>query len=253
MKNVFCTVILSFLLFISVAAQNKQTDRDFDGIRGSVKSVVTERADLKKSSGKMVESKRRYESEVEYDKSGNILRRKDYNYADGALRESAIYKIIDGDKVSIEEDIETPGKITGSLSIESDRTPKAFDPRYSYKYKYKYDSGGNISEEAYYQNDGSLWMTYVYITKGNEKEELVYDENGKLNQKLIRRFDDKKNEIEIIYYDTETNKMNGTMTFEYIEFDAKGNWTKRYSFEGDEEKNFAIKPSEAEYRKIIYF
>lgn len=253
MKNLSCTVVLFFLLFISVAAQNKQTDRDFDGIRGSVKSVVTERADLKKSFGKMIESKRRYESEVEYDKSGNTLRRKDYNYADGALRESTIYKFIDGDKVSIEEDIETPGKITGSSPTEIDRTVKTLDPRYSFKYKYKYDRDGNISEEAYYQNDGSLWMTYVYTTKGKEKEELAYDKNGSLNQKLVRKFDDQNNEIEIIYYDTKNNEINGKVTFKYIEFDAKGNWTKRQSFEGDKEGKFVMKPSEVSYRKLIYY
>jgi hypothetical protein len=238
---------------MSVVAQNKQTDREFDGIKGSVKSVITERADVKKSSGVLVESNRRSESEFEYDKSGNSLARKYYEYREGGLREAIVYKTIDGDKVSIEEDVETPGKITASSPIQNTKNAKSFDPRYSFKYKYKYDLKGNISEEAWYQSDGSLWMRYVYSTKEKEKEELVYDEDGNLNQKSVRNFDDKNNEVELIYYDTENNKVIGKETFEYIEFDAKGNWTKRITYEGDEESKFVMQPREVTYRTISYF
>ncbi len=252
MKLLTTTISFVLLLSLSVLAQKQKTDRETDGLKGLIKSVFTERADLKKTSGKSVESKRKSESEYTYDKIGNRLTWKSYDYLSGTLFDSVIYSRIDGHKVSIYKEIENPSKIT-AMSAPSDKPQKPFDTRYNYKFKYKYDSDGNVSEEAWIQSNGDLWLRYVYNFKGNQREELVYSADSSLNQKYLYTLDDKGNEIEMLAYDTETNKLEGKETYKYLEFDAKGNWTKRITSEGDDETKFVVKPREFLYRKLTYF
>ncbi len=154
MKLLTTTIVFILFLSFSVLAQKQKNDRETDGFKGLVKSVLTERANLKKTSGKLVESNRRPESESTYDKSGNHLTWKDYDYTTGNLFDSVIYSRVDGDKVSIFEEVENPNKITQIISAPSDKSTKPSDTRYSYKFKYKYDRDGNVSEEAWYQSNG---------------------------------------------------------------------------------------------------
>ena len=252
MKLPTLTIFFILLLFSSGFAQIQKTDRETDGLKGSVKSVRTEIADLKKTRGKLVESKRRHKEAITYDSNGNRLTWKTYDYLSGALFDSVTYSRVNGDKVSIYEEVNNPNKITQVVSVPNDKPTKSSDPYLSYKFKYKYDSDGNVSEEAWYQN-GSLWLRYVYNFKGNQKVELVYSADGSLNQKYVYTLDDKGNEIEMLAYDTETNKLEGKETYKYLEFDAKGNWTKRITSEGDENSKFVVKPREVLYRTLTYF
>jgi len=253
MKLLTTTIVFILLLNFSVLAQNKKMDRETDGLKSSVKSVLTEIANLKKTSGKLVDSDRRHKEAITYDSNGNRLTWKTYDYLTGTLFDSVIYTRIDGDKVAIYEEVDSPNKIIQITSAPSDKPTKSSDPRYTNKFKYKYDSDGNMSEEAWYQNDGSLWLRYVYKFKGNQKEELVYSADGTLNQKYVHTLDDKGNEIETLFYDTEKNKLESKETYKHLEFDAKGNWTKRITSEGDEESKFVVKPREILYRKLTYF
>jgi hypothetical protein len=252
MKLLTITIVFILLVSFNVLAQNKKTDRETDGLKGSVKSVLTEIANLKKISGKLVESDRRHKEAINYDSNGNRLTWKTYDYLSGALFDSVTYTHVDGDKVSIYEEVNNPNKITQITTVPDDKPTKSSDPYLSYKFKYKYDSNGNVSEEAWYQS-GSLWLRYVYNYKGNQKEELVYSADGSLNQKYVYTLDDKGNEIEMLSYDTEKNKLEGKETYKYLEFDAKGNWTKRITSEGDEESKFVVKPREVLYRTLTYF
>lgn len=252
MKLLTTTIVFILLFCFSVLAQNQKTDRETDGLKGSVKSVLTEIANIKKTSGKLVESNRRHKEAITYDSNGNRLTWKTYDYLSGALFDSVTYTRVNGDKVSIYEEVNNPNKITQIITVPDDKPTKSADPYLSYKFKYKYDSNGNVSEEAWYQS-GSLWLRYVYNFKGNQKKELVYSADGSLNQKYVYTLDDKGNEIEMLTYDTEKNKLEGKETYKYLEFDAKGNWTKRITSEGDEESKFVVKPREVLYRTLTYF
>jgi Txe/YoeB family toxin of Txe-Axe toxin-antitoxin module len=110
-----------------------------------------------------------------------------------------------------------------------------------------------MTEEVWYHSDGSLWLRYVYAIKGNQKARLLYDKNGSLNHKYISTFDDKGDEIERLYFDTDKDKPKGKETYQYLEFDEKGNWTKRITSEGSKERKFVVKPREIMYRTITYF
>ena len=48
MKSPISTIVFILLLSLFVLAQSQKTDRETDGLKGSVKSVLTEIADLKK-------------------------------------------------------------------------------------------------------------------------------------------------------------------------------------------------------------
>lgn len=251
MKSFAVTVLFLILLSFSVFAQKRQTDREFDGLKGAVKSVLTERADYRNISKKSGEINRRRESEITYDAKGSRLTWKYYDYRSGDLFDSVRYQLLDGDKISIYEKVDSPNRITAKIDApEKSANP---DSRYTYKLKYKFDDAGNVREEAWYQTDGKLWLRYVYNAKDNQTEELVYDADGKLNQKMIHIYDAKQNETETVFYDVKTDKPDGAEFFQYLEFDAKGNWTKRIVSESDGKSRSLIQSRELMYRTLTYY
>jgi len=251
MKLSISAIILTLLISLSALAQKQQTDREADGLKGAVKTVVTEEAKLGDDTGRLVEYERKPESEVAYDADGNHVSRKAYDYT-GALFELVSYRRVKGDKVAIYGDVENKNGIV-EMSVPANQPKRRSDSQYTYKFKYKYDKDGNVSEEAWYRNDGSLWLKYVYKVKGTRKEELVYSEDGSLNQKYAYNLNDKGDKVEMLVYDTEKNSVGSKETYKYVEFDSKGNWTKRITSEGEKESNFSLRPLKVTYRTISYF
>lgn len=241
-------------LFTSVAfGQVKQTDREFEGLKGKVKSVLTERADAKTKSGKVVETKRRKVSDLLYDSDGGTSVLKNYDWNSGELSDTDTYLQIDGDKAFKTE--MGPAAITGTFAEQPPdaKASKPWDPRYDYRFKYKYDNRGRIVESTMWQGDGDLWLRYRYEYAEGERRELVYDAEGALNQKYIYKLDAKGNEIELITYDAATGKIEGKEKYEYLGFDAQGNWTKRIEYEADSDSGFKFKLREVKYRRLIYY
>ena len=247
------TLALTLLFLVSMVGigQPAKPDWKIDGYFGPVKRVVMERADIKLSKGKEVESKRRLAEDIEYDRGGNRLRQLSFEYTSGLLRETAIYKFIDGDQVVVFDIGNAPGAIVASSTIETPR--KNYDPRYDFKFKYKYDGEGSVLEKAWWQSDGDLWLRYVYTYTGNEKSELVFDAEGKLDQKYLYKFDPNGNLIEAIIFDIDEDRPSEKIAYTYLAFDPKGNWTKRSEAAGEKEDGFKKKPREMTYRKIIYY
>lgn len=247
------SILAITLLFASIStAQLPKSDRITDGLKGPAKSVLTERADLKKKSGNWVEVNRRNQEAITYDTDGRRTTWKTYDYLNGTLFDSVIYRMIDGEKVSLYEKGDSPNKIT-SISTQRTGLLPLSDPRYDYKLKYKYDSDGNVTEEIWYQNDGSIWMRYTYKFGGNEIQELVYSKDGSLDQKVVHIFDKKENETQTVFYDVKADSIDEKVNYEYLHFDTKGNWTKRRVLTGNREGKFVMKPRETNYRIISYF
>ncbi len=252
MRSLYISLAILFIVSANVLGQKPQTDRKFEGYKGLVKRVVTERADWKIKKGKSIESNRRLEQDIEYDRDGNVLKELSYDYVSGLLREVAVYKKIDGEKTVCYPEGEMPGGISNTIIVKDvDHIPR--DPQYSFKFEYKYNSDGKIVEEAWWENTGELWLRYVYTYEGDKRTELVYDANGELNQKYISIFDKNDNLIEQSIYDTDTDSVIEKSAYKYLEFDTTGNWTKRSESAGDDESNFVEKPREITYRKINYF
>ena len=250
MKRPISIIIVASVLFLPALAQKRQTDREADGLKGAVKTVFVEEAKTRSDSGKMAEYDRKPESEVTYDDAGNHVTRKAYDYT-GSLFESVRYSRLNGDKVAIYADVENEN----TLVVETPGPPRDrdFDDRYTYRFKYKFDRDGNVSEEAWYNSAGSLWLKYVYKVTTARREELVYSADGSLNQKYVYILDGKGSELEMLVYDVAKNSVKSKEAYQYPELDSNGNWIRRMTSEGDKESNFALKPSKITYRKIAYF
>lgn len=239
-----------FMLAGLAGASGQKPEVIRDGYFGRVKNVITERADLKKAKGKYIESRRRLENNITYGPDGNRSRELSYDYAQGLLREIAVYKTIDGSRVLIFEDGNTPGKIVATSEVPKE---KPWDPRFTYSFKYEFDRKGNLLEEAWWQSNGVLWLRYEFSYKGNQKEELVYDGEGKLDQKYLYKLDDRGRILEEVIFDAETNSELERVTYDYLEFDKSGNWTRRRESAGDKETKFILKPREMTYRRHTYY
>jgi hypothetical protein len=241
-----------FLVVATISAQTMQSDREFAGLKGNVKSVSTERTDAKRKAGRIVESNRRKHEYTTYRPGGTVSSYTLYHWETGEVFETNTYSQIDGDKVSKIE--MGSGAITATFTVKSSDTKpaKRWDPGYDYKFKYKFDDRGRIIEEAWWQSDGDLWMRYVYEYAQGERRVLVYHKDGAFNQKYIYKLDSIGNETEMVTYDTDSGRISGKERYEYLSFDPVGNWTKRieYEAEGDTAK---FKPREVKYRTLIYY
>lgn len=85
MKRAALSIALLALLPTAAPAQRRETDRDVDGLKGTVSSVVTEVASYKLVSGESVEQSRRPSEQITYDPGGNRLELKEYD-EEGRLR-----------------------------------------------------------------------------------------------------------------------------------------------------------------------
>ena len=240
------------LLACNSLSQTRQSDREFEGLKGKVKSVLTETADATLKSGKVVEANRRKNEYLEFRLDGGDDKTIYYTWDSGLVRETTTYITVDGDKASISK--LGPSAITGSINGSINGKPsKPRDPRYGFKLKYKYDDKGRISEEAWWANDGDLWLRYLYEYANGVRHETVFDEDGKLNQKYDYKLDAKGNDVEMIAYDVKTGKVHWKERYEYVSFDSHHNWTKRVEFESKSGSDSKFKVSEVEYRTLTYY
>ena len=79
MKPIFLTLLLISLSTFSAVGQKKQSDREFEGFRGPVKTVTVERAELKQSGDATVEAARKPHKTFTFDADGNFVSDKAYN------------------------------------------------------------------------------------------------------------------------------------------------------------------------------
>jgi hypothetical protein len=251
MKNYVLAAVCSAILASTALAQTKQSDRDFEGLKGNVKSILIERADAKLKAGKIVESNRRKHESSIFQTDGSSLTKTHFHWETGEVFETNTYLRVDGDKVVKTE--MGPGAIIATITEVPPPDAKPFDSRYDFKFKYTYDGLGRIVEEALWHSNGELWMRYTYQYLPGERRELVYDKDGALNQKYSYKLDEKGHEIEMTAYDTKSDAIEGKEKYTYVKFDPQGNWTKRIEYEANEETGMKFRPREAKYRIIMNY
>jgi len=250
MMKSLCLAVLVMLVGVpQVLAQKQQSDREADEYKGRVKEVATDSVSLRFENNKWVEDSRRHEAVLEYDRAGNRHKQALYDYK-GNLSLVRTYRFIDGEKVSIDEDMRHDHIITMGGSLSS----KPRDERLTYKYKYKYDSKGRRLEEAWYHNDGSLWLRYVsvYDKAGNEVEWFRYTSTGELNGRRISTYDSNGRVKEESWFGP-SGERSEKWSYTY-ETDSIGNWIKRKDFKwGEVGGKAAFQPYKITYRRITYF
>lgn len=253
--RLFSLAVICSLLALPAYAQKRQSESELDGLRGAVKTVTVERADLKSSSGKLIESAPRLSIATTYDVNGDRVIEKKYDEA-GRLIRTHSYSNADGYRVMSDESfgdgnghilrIPLPGGDGRHLVL-----------KYMAKYKYKYDGSGNVSEESVYAADDSLVRRHVYRIVGNRKEILTYLVDGSpgdlLNDREVYIYDKKGDELEAALYYHEDDKPALRQTYQYVEFDDRGNWKKRIVTRKIQRRRRVIKSSVVEYRRITYY
>ena len=225
------------------------TDASDEGLRGSVRTVLTESQDL---SGTWSVQGRKRDSFDTYNEQGNKLRTEQYDYK-GNLDRITVYGFIDGHRVSLSDTIEReynppPVRVPLSPGVQI----KKPDPRFDTRYEFKYDQKKRLTEKTWLQSNGDVWMRYVYKYTGNQKEELVYSEDGKLNQRYLYTFDDKGNKVDQTFFESD-GSIRGKQAYTY-EFDAKGNWTKRTTSRMlTKDATGQLQPYSVHFRTITYY
>ena len=128
MKNFFFAAACFSILTSTILAQNKQSDRDFAGLKGNVKSVLTERADATLKAGKIVESNRRKVEGSIFQSDGSSLTQTIFHWETGEVFETNTYLRIDDDKAVITK--MEPAAITATITGAPSPDAKPADPRW---------------------------------------------------------------------------------------------------------------------------
>src|SRR4051812_35347124 len=135
-----------FAFFVPAAAQTLQTDREFDRMRGPVKTVVVEYAEFKPVGDQWLEQQRQLANSVTYDKDGKWIQTKRYD-AEGKLSESLNFSYLGKDRVALADDVPRPDAIGAVIPMPRGTR---IDPRYSYKFTYVYGKDGQRLQESEY-------------------------------------------------------------------------------------------------------
>lgn len=201
-----------FLLFISLPfsdyAQYVKSDLQRQRIKGSIKTVTEYERDAK--TNELVTK-----SVSKYNNAGNQL---DYcTYAaDNSLLSKSVYSYDDS------------GRLTDVKRYRSDGTLNV-------RTIHRCDARGNVIVDSNYDGSGTLFMVGRSAYNGNGTRR-VYDrfsKEGLLFLKSNFKYDSDGNEVEEKQYDSHHGLKYAT-TYEYEQFDAHGNWTKRIMFKNDE-------------------
>jgi hypothetical protein len=231
MKTITATFFI-LILFLTVSAQEKMSDREFDGFKGDVKSVSIETMPV---SGAGV--------------AGNNKKRTDwekwtYNFAGMKMSEvnpagksKTVFRYIDDYKES---------EMTVAEGGKSKPTTQ--------KFTYEFDSQGRIKTEKIYfnKNRPPIIKSFKYDGNGRRIEKFV--DSPTANIKTVYKYDAKGNLIE----ETQSQKGKGEFgsdsksrtVYSDHKVDAQGNWTERKStnyYEGGEPY------VSMDYRVITYF
>jgi hypothetical protein len=233
-------------------APRNGSDASDEGLRGRVKSVLTESQDL---SGTKSTQGRKRDSFTTYNEHGNILRAEWYDDT-GIVDHITVYGFIDGSRVAVSRwiPLESPQSLTGGgIAIPPGWTPPIdkSDPRYQDRYEFKYDEKKRLTERSTFRSNGVLAYRFVYKYNENQMERWIYS-GDRLSMRLVFILDDKGNEVERTIFGRDEHPRS-KYSFTY-EFDSSGNWTKRTTLKVvTKDGGQQLEPYSVDYRTITYY
>lgn len=244
MKKLLTALALSSAITSAAYAQRPQTDRDFDGLKGPVKSMSVEKATLKRQGKRYVEERRVLTDRVTYNAEGNRANDEWYADDDGVLLTKHTYRYAGGEKLA-DSRIKDP-----VIHIpNSSETVGGGMRRFSEKYKYKYDDRGRVTEMTI-ERDGRVRLRVTYEHRNDRMEMHTYEDGVTLIYRRVNRFDARGNLAGSTEFNLDLDNRVDKSSYTEYEFDARGNWVKRLkklSWGGEPEER------ELEYRTITYF
>lgn len=268
MNKLFLLILLS--VFISVASiAQVGTDRQLEGLKGNVKTLVAEGAVLEGKSGKWKELQRGRSSTISWDKQGHEIERVGWFSVRPFIKFVSSYDA--KQKIRTEKRFDLlKNDLSGPRGFPSDskgnpiKLPPPPPPATQasdvviHKILYKFDTVGNISENLIYETKGSSEKlierhSYTWDTNGKLTEEQRYDDSGKLTSRYVYKYDTQGNEIENLTIKGK-NKITSRTTYSEYQLDSHGNWISRINHEEYlNSSDMRIKNTTISYREFTYW
>lgn len=229
-------------------AQVPKTNREQEGLKGNVRSVIAQRAKLSNQNGQWVHGEQQLSRTEAYDQQGKFVEIVSFDYM-GNMNYKDIYTIIDGELTAKTQYFHHDYDPPPPMAPPSQGQSKPRDPRYDVKYKFKY--AGNTVERTAYWNDGSQAGRRVSTYDGSNKIKAeAYGADGKPSFSSATVYGDKGEEL------VSTSYLNGVVSnrikYTDYEIDRRGNWIQRKMWMGKDAKS-EWQPYEMESRTITYF
>jgi len=229
----------------SIAQPLRKTDVQHDGLKGQVRTVLTETAKLSVKKGQLGESRRSFSSSWTYDREGRLIEER----AHGSYR---TYRY-DGDGTRYEARSIHP--TTSALSLDDFRfqQERSYDGSFLYKWTSKYDASGNRIEEGVFSGvrEPHSRLFYRYDDKGR-RIEVTRQVLGAITFRAIYSYDAMGRLEEKTTY--EEGAATPSERANLFEFDSTGNWIKAtLSKPRKKSGKISIEPVEVTYRTITYY
>ncbi|HBB87356.1 MAG TPA: hypothetical protein DC047_07050 [Blastocatellia bacterium] len=98
-----------------------------------------------------------------------------------------------------------------------------------HKIVFGYDSNGNLAKKSYYGTSGLEYerRVFAYKTPRRVEERLTFDQALRLKRRIVSRYDDRNNMVEICGYDSKGSLLGKTS--HALQYDNTGNWIQRVS------------------------
>jgi hypothetical protein len=233
------------------------SDAQFDGLKGKVKSVKSERTSYDQN-GNVSYKRGEYSSVTSYDKVGNEIEVVSYENKTSTYKTTYWRKngelFYKGQSLIVREQ---------SAQIPENEKILPRDTSFDSKVLIKYDVTGNLIEKRIYGNNGIFnnRRIYEYDKKRNKLKEVVFTGDGELyNDSTKYTYDSKGMVIEETSFVTgplreeSTAHPNNKLSYEYVNFDEKGNWLERKEFENMKRGvESAPKLVRTSYQTITYY
>lgn len=257
-KILLITFAIAFLCITSYS-QRKQTDLEFEGLKGKVMSVQDSSMYLG-TKDKPVKSPKRDYSDIEfYGLDGNITEELDseqgikyvYQFVDGFLsvKEVVVNKQkaanrLQGKLIGNAEDMEKPIKILKPDERFLTRYDDEYNDKGYRKLRRIFFSDGQMDSITHYSYESvGLLEKEVYNSYGNKWSYFYfYDKNGNRKEKIMKRSDVK-----------DMVDMTNRTEYSDYKFDAEGNWIERKYIYSSEYDGSSTTSEGFDYRDIKYY
>lgn len=281
MRTLIVVAVVGLAAVTGVFSQTN--DWEEDGLKGKVRDMTIERAELVQKAGTLFEAKRKPVEtmsftaegakieEAHYSANGALLwtfvhaygsdgrrRTTESRLANGTVSETLVFAY-SNDKRTESDTLGPDGSLREKSSYAYDENGNtaeidevAADGTSVGKWTYHYDTRGHVREWAAYNPDGSIFeeSTYTYDSEGRLKVTAQYRADNSLEKRVA--YDSKGNEIE-----AEKDAADGTVLWKRIyeyEFDSVGNWIKKTTKElTGSSGNSDFAAVEIEFRTVQYY
>jgi len=243
---VFPLLVCFALLFGSIFAADKKSDKEHNGLKGPVGSVRVEKAAITKENEKVVEGQRLRSHKTRYSEKGEMAEMILYN-GDYISRFMLFTTDAQGNTLATVFERSHP---LSPVPTDDPSAPQPPSSKKVFKHVFKYDAKGNRTEDAVYAEDGTLLGKDIYLfdIDGNHYGVQNFNENGVTGHSRFTY--DSKGMIATQSFTSPTGKIIEKRSYVY-ELDAQGNWIKQTASRILD--NGKVEPLEIIYRTISYY